>query len=149
MSGGRAAAVRRMVVLGPAFVAVVAYVDPGNVATGMAGRPIRVPAVVGRGPRARGRTLVRYLSSRFGLATGAALPERRRHCPRPAVRLMWLHAELVAVHPAVLTVPDRGFRWQVARAGLGAAALGGLVSRLSDHGARGPLVNRALVLLWQ
>ena len=44
----RATRRRRLALLGPAFVAAIAYVDPGNFATNVAGRrPLRLPAALG------------------------------------------------------------------------------------------------------
>src|SRR5690349_24443980 len=84
--------------LGPAFVAAVAYVDPGNVAT-------NVTAGVGYGYRLLWvlvaanliAFLVQYLSAKLGLVTGLSLPEAlRERMPRAARLLYWGQAELVA-----------------------------------------------------
>lgn len=85
--------------LGPAFVASVAYVDPGNVATNTeAGARFRyelVWVVVAANVLAM---LVQYLSAKLGLATGASLPELcRARLPRTVVLLLWLQAEAVAI----------------------------------------------------
>ncbi len=80
----------RVGMLGPAFVAAVAYVDPGNVAANLqAGARygyllvwVLVVATASAG-------VVQFLSAKLGLATGASLPElvgRRlgRHVPAVA-----------------------------------------------------------------
>ena len=84
--------------LGPAFVAAVAYVDPGNVAANItAGAQygyLLVWVLVAANLMA---VLVQYLSAKLGLVTGASLPElmgaRLSRGPRLAY---WLQAELVA-----------------------------------------------------
>lgn len=84
--------------LGPAFVAAVAYVDPGNVAT-------NVTAGVSYGYRLLWvlvaanlmAFLVQYLSAKLGLVTGRSLPEAvRDRLPRGTRLLYWGQAELVA-----------------------------------------------------
>ena len=85
--------------LGPAFVAAIAYVDPGNVATNTAAGArygyllvwVLVVANVMAG-------LVQYLSAKLGLVTGQSLPEAvRDHLPRPARLAYWGQAEVVAM----------------------------------------------------
>lgn len=86
-------------VLGPAFVASVAYVDPGNFATNFAGGAEQgyelVWVIVVANLMAMG---VQYLTSKAGLATGQSLPElcRDRFSRRVNV-LLWLQAEVVAM----------------------------------------------------
>ena len=85
--------------LGPAFVASVAYVDPGNFATNFAGGAQHgyelVWVIVMADLMA---ILVQYLTSKAGLATGRTLPElcRERFGRRVNV-LLWLQAEVVAM----------------------------------------------------
>ncbi len=84
---------------GPAFVAAIAYVDPGNVAANLtAGSQygyLLVWVLVLANAMA---VLVQYLSAKAGLVTGRSLPEllgsRLRRGPRVAY---WAQAELVAV----------------------------------------------------
>lgn len=84
--------------LGPAFVAAVAYVDPGNVAANVTAGArygyLLVWVLVGANTIA---VLVQYLSARLGLVTGQSLPQvlggRMRRAPRLAY---WAQAELVA-----------------------------------------------------
>lgn len=89
----------RLILLGPAFVAAVAYVDPGNFATNStAGAQygyLLVWVVVVANLMAM---LVQTLTAKLGLATGRSLPELcREHLPRPVNRAMWVQAELVAM----------------------------------------------------
>jgi manganese transport protein len=85
--------------LGPAFVAAVAYVDPGNFATNFeAGARYGyalVWVIVAANLMAM---LVQYLSAKTGVATARDLPELcREHLPRPVSRGLWVQAELVAM----------------------------------------------------
>ena len=70
----RAPVVRRVTLLGPAFIAAVAYVDPGNVATNVtAGSRFGytlVWVVVMANVMA---VLVQYLSAKLGMVTGKSL----------------------------------------------------------------------------
>jgi len=84
--------------LGPAFVASVAYVDPGNFATNIAGGArygyLLLWVVLAANLMAM---LVQYLSAKLGVVTGQSLPEQvRRRCPRPVSWAMWVQAEMVA-----------------------------------------------------
>lgn len=96
----RAADTRLVWMLGPALVAGVAYLDPGNVASNMTAGALfgylLVWVVVAGNLMA---WLVQYLSAKLGIVTGRSLPqllgERIR---RPwARRAYWLQAELVAM----------------------------------------------------
>jgi manganese transport protein len=85
--------------LGPAFVASVAYVDPGNVATNFAGGAAlgyQLAWVIMLANLTA--LLVQYLTAKAGLATGASLPElcRARYGRRANVAL-WAQAEAVAI----------------------------------------------------
>ncbi|MET8368671.1 Nramp family divalent metal transporter [Micromonospora profundi] len=89
----------RLILLGPAFVAAVAYVDPGNFATNSAAGArygyLLVWVVVVANLMAM---LVQTLTAKLGLATGRSLPELcRERLPRPLNRVMWVQAELVAM----------------------------------------------------
>ncbi|AOH45906.1 Nramp family divalent metal transporter [Cutibacterium modestum] len=85
--------------MGPAFVAAVAYVDPGNVAANLdAGAGygyLLVWVLVVANVMAM---LVQYLSAKLGLVTGHSLPEIVGEAlPRRGSRLAyWFQAELVA-----------------------------------------------------
>jgi manganese transport protein len=96
-SRGRARGV--VALLGPAFVAAVAYVDPGNFATNFsAGARFGYAlawAVVAANLMAM---LVQYLSAKAGVATGRDLPELcRDELGRAASAGLWAQAELIAM----------------------------------------------------
>ncbi len=84
---------------GPAFVASVAYIDPGNFAANIEG-----------GSRFGYRLLwvllwsnamailIQYLSAKLGIVTGLTLPQNcRRHFSRPVTIFLWIAAEVSAV----------------------------------------------------
>jgi manganese transport protein len=84
---------------GPAFVASVAYVDPGNVATNFAAGAQHgyklVWVVVISSLMA---ILIQYLASKAGLASGRSLPELcRGRFGRRTNLLLWLQGEAVAM----------------------------------------------------
>ncbi|MBX3103350.1 MAG: Nramp family divalent metal transporter [Cryobacterium sp.] len=87
------------VYLGPAFVAAIAYVDPGNVAANLTSGArfgyLLVWVLVLANLMA---ALVQYQSAKLGIVTGKTMPEllgeRMRRAPRVAY---WLQAELVAI----------------------------------------------------
>lgn len=92
--------------LGPAFVAAIAYVDPGNVAANVSSGSkfgylllwVIVAANVMAG-------LVQYLSAKLGLVTGHSLPEAiGRGMGRPARLAYWAQAEIVAMSTDVAEV---------------------------------------------
>ena len=85
--------------LGPAFVAAVAYIDPGNFATNFsAGAEFGYAlawVIVAANLMAM---LVQYLSAKVGVATGRDLPELcRAHLKRPVCLGLWVQAELIAM----------------------------------------------------
>jgi manganese transport protein len=89
----------RIALLGPAFVAAVAYVDPGNFATNIAAGAkygfLLVWVIVAANLMAM---LVQYLSAKTGIATGRSLPELcRDHFPRPVTWGLWVQAEAIAI----------------------------------------------------
>ncbi|WP_345751732.1 Nramp family divalent metal transporter [Microbacterium rhizophilus] len=93
--------------LGPALVAGVAYLDPGNVAANMTagaryGYLLVWVVVLGNAMA----WLIQYLSAKLGVVTGESLPEvlgrRIRH--RWARRAYWVQAELVAMATDVAEV---------------------------------------------
>src|ERR1700744_5843144 len=84
---------------GPAFVASVAYIDPGNFATNIAGGSqfgyrllwvllwSNAMAIV-----------IQYLSAKLGIVTGRTLPQNcRTYFSRPVTILLWIAAEISAV----------------------------------------------------
>lgn len=85
--------------LGPAFVAAIAYVDPGNVAANVSAGAkfgfLLVWVIVAANVMAG---LVQYLSAKLGLVTGCSLPEAvGANTRRPTRLAYWLQAELVAM----------------------------------------------------
>src|SRR6266511_4936073 len=85
--------------LGPAFIASVAYIDPGNFATNIAGGSkfgfTLVWVIVASNLMAM---LIHTLSAQLGIATGRNLPEVcREQFPRRVVWGMWGLAEIVAM----------------------------------------------------
>ncbi len=92
--------------LGPAFVAAIAYVDPGNVAANVSAGAqfgflllwVIVIANVMAG-------LVQYLSAKLGLVTGRSLPEAvAAQLSRRARLAYWAQAEVVAMATDVAEV---------------------------------------------
>ena len=86
--------------LGPAMVAGVAYLDPGNVASNMSagaeyGYLLVWVVVLGNAMA----WLIQYLSAKLGIATGESLPGLlgRRFKTRTARYAYWVQAELVAM----------------------------------------------------
>src|SRR5439155_15571258 len=82
--------------LGPAFVAAVAYVDPGNFATNITSGTrygyTLLWVVLAANLIAM---LVQAMSAKLGIATGLNLPEVcRERLPRPVNLLLWLQAEV-------------------------------------------------------
>jgi manganese transport protein len=97
LSKGRVRATLAM--LGPAFVAAVAYVDPGNFATNVqAGAKygylllwvVLVANLIAM--------LIQYLSAKLGIASDRNLAENvRAHYPRAVTWSMWVQAEVMAM----------------------------------------------------
>jgi manganese transport protein len=88
-----------LAILGPAFVACVAYVDPGNFATNIAGGAkygyLLLWVLLAANLMAM---LIQNLSAKIGIATGRNLPELcREHFPRPVTWGLWVQAELIAM----------------------------------------------------
>lgn len=88
----------RLLLMGPAFVAAIAYVDPGNVAANLTAGAnygyLLIWVLVAANAMA---VLVQYQSAKLGLATGLSLPEilgKRLGTGRR--RLYWVQAEVVA-----------------------------------------------------
>ena len=85
--------------LGPAFVAAVAYVDPGNFATNFsAGAQFGYGLAWVVALANLMAMMVQYLSAKVGVATGRDLPELCRELfPRSVTRGLWVQAELIAI----------------------------------------------------
>ncbi|MFL5840248.1 MAG: Nramp family divalent metal transporter [Thermoleophilaceae bacterium] len=89
----------RLMLLGPAFVAAVAYVDPGNFATNIAGGAkygyLLLWVILTANLMAM---LIQNLSAKIGIATGRNLPELcRERFPRPVTWGLWVQAEMIAM----------------------------------------------------
>jgi manganese transport protein len=99
LSGERRGVGAVMPFLGPAFIAAVAYVDPGNFATNMAAGSqygyMLLWVVVAANLMAM---LIQSMSAKLGIATGKSLPEvARDRYPFPVVVLLWVQAEFIAM----------------------------------------------------
>ena len=85
--------------LGPAFVAAIAYVDPGNIAANVSAGSqfgfLLVWVVVAANAMA---ALVQYLSAKLGVVAELTLPEAVRDRTATPLRIgYWVQAELVAI----------------------------------------------------
>jgi manganese transport protein len=85
--------------LGPAFIAAVAYVDPGNFATNISGGAqfgyLLLWVILASNLMAM---LIQSMSAKLGIATGKNLPEVcQERFPRPVTLLLWLQAEVIAM----------------------------------------------------
>jgi manganese transport protein len=88
-----------LTMLGPAFVAAVAYVDPGNFATNIQGGARFGYSLLWVVLLANAMAmLIQYLSAKLGVATGHSLPElAREQLPRPMRWGLWIQAEVMAM----------------------------------------------------
>jgi manganese transport protein len=89
----------RLMLLGPAFVAAVAYVDPGNFATNISGGAkygyLLLWVILTANLMAM---LIQNLSAKIGIATGRNLPEIcRERFPTGVSFGLWVQAELIAM----------------------------------------------------
>lgn len=96
---GRTARKLRLALMGPAFIAAIGYIDPGNFATNIqAGASYGYQllwVVVWANLMA---ALIQVLSAKLGIATGKNLAEQiRDHYPRPVVWFYWVQAEIIAM----------------------------------------------------
>jgi manganese transport protein len=84
---------------GPAFVASVAYIDPGNFASNIvAGARYGYTLLWVLLWSNAMAMLVQYLSAKLGIATGRTLPEScREHFSRPVIWVLWVGAEISAI----------------------------------------------------
>ena len=85
--------------LGPAFIAAVAYVDPGNFATNIAGGAqfgyLLLWVILVSNLMAM---LIQSMSAKLGIATGKNLPEVcRERFPKPVSVALWVQAEIIAM----------------------------------------------------
>ncbi|MFA3779802.1 Nramp family divalent metal transporter [Yersinia sp. 1652 StPb PI] len=89
----------KLSLMGPAFIAAIGYIDPGNFATNIqAGASFGYTllwVVVWANIMAM---LIQLLSAKLGIATGKNLAEHiRDRFPRPAVWAYWVQAEIIAM----------------------------------------------------
>lgn len=89
----------KLALLGPAFIAAIGYIDPGNFATNIqAGAAYGYQllwVVVWANIMAM---LIQLMSAKLGIATGKNLAEHiRDRFPRPAVWFYWVQAEIIAM----------------------------------------------------
>ena len=106
LDGERRGLARLWPFLGPAFVACVAYIDPGNFATNIAAGSqfgyallwvVLAANLIGM--------VVQTQSAKLGIATGKNLPELcRQEFPRKTSFALWVQAELVAMATDVAEV---------------------------------------------
>ncbi|HIH19625.1 TPA: divalent metal cation transporter [Candidatus Micrarchaeota archaeon] len=85
--------------LGPAFVASIAYMDPGNFATNIAAGSdfgyMLIWVILASNLMAQ---VIQYLSAKLGIATGKTLPQLcRERFSRPVALFLWFVAEIVAI----------------------------------------------------
>lgn len=95
----RAARKIKLALIGPAFIAAIGYIDPGNFATNIqAGASFGYQllwVVVWANLMAM---LIQLLSAKLGIATGKNLAEHiRDRYPRPVVWFYWIQAEIIAM----------------------------------------------------
>lgn len=88
-----------LAMLGPAFVAAIAYVDPGNFATNIQGGAqfgyLLLWVVLAANVMAM---LIQYLSAKLGVVTDRNLPELcRTRYPRWVAWGLWVQAEIIAM----------------------------------------------------
>ncbi|MDR3569516.1 MAG: Nramp family divalent metal transporter [Syntrophobacteraceae bacterium] len=97
--GGKGWISRLLPFMGPAFIASVAYIDPGNFATNIQGGAqfgyTLLWVIAASNLMA---ILLQILSAKLGIATGRNLAELcRDYFPRPVVLIMWGVMEIVAI----------------------------------------------------
>lgn len=139
--------------LGPAFVAAVAYIDPGNIATNTAAGSghgflllwVVVLATLMAGP-------VQYLSAKLGIVSGKSLPQYvAGRTSRRARLAYWVQAELVAIATEVAEIIGAAlalhllFGIPLVPAGLVSAVLG--LGLLLVRDALGPRAFEAICTL--
>jgi manganese transport protein len=131
--------------LGPAFVASVAYVDPGNFATNIQGGArygyLLLWVVVLANLMAM---LVQYLSAKLGIVTDRDLPELCREAfPKPVSWALWIQAELMAMATDIAELLGAAlglnllFGVPLLSAGLIAAVIAFAILELQRRGHRG------------
>jgi manganese transport protein len=132
-------------IVGPGFVAAIAYVDPGNFATNISAGArygfLLVWVIAAANLMA---VVVQYLSSKLGLVTGRNLPEMcRERYPRPVRWFLWAQAEIVAMATDLAEFVGAAialqllFGWPGLPAGIVTAAIALLLLVVQRRGYRG------------
>jgi manganese transport protein len=133
-----------LAMLGPAFVASIAYVDPGNFATNLQGGArfgyLLLWVVLAANLMAM---LIQYLSAKLGVVTGQNLPEVvRERFPRPFTWGMWVQAEIMAMSTDIAEFLGAAlglnllFGVPMLAAGLLTGAIAFAILELQTHGFR-------------
>jgi len=99
LKGERRGLARLWPFLGPAFIAAVAYVDPGNFATNISGGAqfgyLLLWVILTSNLMAM---LIQSMSAKLGIATGKNLPEVcRERFPKAVTLGLWVQAEVIAM----------------------------------------------------
>jgi manganese transport protein len=134
-----------LMMLGPAFVASIAYVDPGNFATNLQGGAqygyLLLWVVLAANLMAM---LIQYLSAKLGIVTDHDLPEVvRAHFPRAFTWGMWLQAEIMAMSTDIAEFLGAAlglnllFGVPLLPAGLITGVIAFAILELQTHGFRG------------
>jgi manganese transport protein len=133
-----------LAMLGPAFVASIAYVDPGNFATNVQGGAkygyLLLWVVLGANLIAM---LIQYLSAKLGIVTDSSLPEIvRARYPRAVTWGMWVQAEIMAMSTDIAEFLGAAlglnllFGVPLLPAGLITGAIAFAILELQSHGFR-------------
>jgi len=132
-----------LTMLGPAFVASIAYVDPGNFATNVSGGAqfgyLLLWVVLAANLMA---IIVQYLSAKLGIATNRNLPEVFRDAYPRATWVMWVQAEIIAMATDVAEFTGAAlglnliFGVPLSWAGVLTGIIAFAVLELQTHGAR-------------
>ena len=143
--------------LGPAFVAAIAYIDPGNVATNLtAGATFGYMLVWVVVAASLVAILVQFQAAKLGVATGKSLPQLSREWfPGWANKALWVQAEVVvlATDVAEFVGAAMGMRLLFGMSAAASAVLTAVVSllllemRRRGHSRRFELVTAAILLL--
>ena len=133
-----------LIMFGPAFVASIAYVDPGNFATNVQGGArfgyLLLWVVLAANLMAM---LIQYLSAKVGIVTDRDLPELcRERFPRALTWGMWVQAELMAMATDIAELLGGAlglnllFGVPLLPAGLVTGAVAFAILELQSHGFR-------------
>ncbi|WDI79104.1 Nramp family divalent metal transporter [Candidatus Purcelliella pentastirinorum] len=89
----------RLIILGPAFIAAIGYIDPGNFATNIqAGAAYGYTLLWVVTLANIMAILIQLMSAKLGIATNKNLAEHiRDNLPKPIVWFYWIQAEIIAI----------------------------------------------------